>query len=579
MVLSSLGPDLFLSWAIEHVNSDLHGSGTLSSVLLLHLRVQIVVDHDDFLGAVGISLKHTLDASVGSPSLATWDVPGVSDHKLEVVISLDAHRDVVVVFNELVLVDSVVLDTTGMVSVVSLEGIEEFAENLVLSLLTRLDIGVLLGVESLTDIVDVNDTTVVSVHNIKGLHNKILSELVHTTADTSKELVIVDGTRTISVEHGEEFGSLLLGDTNSEVMASLLEFFNVERLRTIIISDSELTANTHDTAGTTSSKLLSEDVHELSLRVVHGRSVILGLGRGSILLLLLLSSVSQLGLVTETTLGALGVVVRPSLLGNSLTIEVPGRVHHSGEVVISVNGGTDVVVVFLPFFFGNNVIRGRVVSQVMGSLESFKEFLEDLLLSLLAGLDVGVELGVVNILDVIVVKVSVTILVHDTESLINKLLSVGVHGSTDISKEFIVLNKTRVIIVHVVEQGLDLTLRETEHVVLHGLSKLILVKGHGVVVVHDAELLGETNDSTSTTGSQLLAKLIKKSFGTVVGRLGRRGTTNITTEDLRSELTVVNGTIMRLVIDVEKGIQVLFCGDHDTNLLDGFSELIGLDTT
>ena len=76
-----------------------------------------------------------------------------------------------------------------------------------------------------------------------------------------------------------------------------------------------------------------------------------------------------------------------------------------------------------------------------------------------------------------------------------------------------------------------------------------------MVVVHDAELLAEANDATSTTALQLVLQSLKEILtgGSATGR----GATNIPPENLTGELTVVKSATLILVIDVEQCIQVL----------------------
>ena len=77
-----------------------------------------------------------------------------------------------------------------------------------------------------------------------------------------------------------------------------------------------------------------------------------------------------------------------------------------------------------------------------------------------------------------------------------------------------------------------------------------------MVVVHDAELLSKADNSTRTTALQLVLQSLKKILtgGSATGR----GATNIPSENLTGELTIVQGATLVLVIDVKEGIQVLF---------------------
>ena len=463
------------------------------------------------------------------------EVPGVVHHELEVVVSVDGHGDVVVVLEPLVDGDTVVTDVFLVVGVMGLEGVDELVENLVLGLLSGLDIGVHLSVVSLSDVVDINDFRAVLVHDLEGLASEVSSELVHLTTDTSEELFVVDGTIVGSVEDLEELLRVGGVEANTEVVDTLLELINVERSGAVIISNLELTAKTHDTAGTTSSKLLSEVIHKLSLSVVHGRDL------GGL--------AGELGGSGGAGSGGLSAGVAPALLGDSRAIKVPGAGHHDIEVLVAVDGGRDVVVVLLKLFLGNNVIGSVVVSHVVGSLEGLEELLEDLLLGLLARDNVGVLGCVIGSTDVGNVNVTIVVLVEDSVGLGDNALSVGVHGSTDGTEELVVLNKTTAVIVEEGEEVSDLTLTEAEHVVLHGLSELKLVKGHGVVIVHDTELTGETDDTAGTTGGELLSEALDEVLGGGLATLGGGDGANLTAEKTTGKFSVVKRAALIGVIN------------------------------
>jgi hypothetical protein len=96
-----------------------------------------------------------------------------------------------------------------------------------------------------------------------------------------------------------------------------------------------------------------------------------------------------------------------------------------------------------------------------------------------------------------------------------------------------------------------------------------------VVVVHDAELLAEANDATSTTTFQLVLQSLKEIL-TGSAATGR-GATNISPENLTGELTVVQSTTPILVIDLEEGVKILSGRDQDANFFTCLGELVGLN--
>ena len=84
-----------------------------------------------------------------------------------------------------------------------------------------------------------------------------------------------------------------------------------------------------------------------------------------------------------------------------------------------------------------------------------------------------------------------------------------------------------------------------------------------MVVIHDAELLAEANDTASTTGLQLVAEALKKVLTSSLA--ASRGTTDISAEDLASELTIVESAALVLVVDVVEGIQILASYENKIN--------------
>jgi hypothetical protein len=132
-------------------------------------------------------------------------------------------------------------------------------------------------------------------------------------------------------------------------------------------------------------------------------------------------------------------------------------------------------------------------------LEGFEELHQDLVLGLLALKNVGVALSVVDALDVVDVNVSVGVSVELGIGLEDNLLSGWGHGSNQSSQEFIVVDGSGVVNVEELEEGLDFSIREAEHVVLHGFGELVHVKRSRVVVVHDAERFAEADHSTGAS--------------------------------------------------------------------------------
>jgi hypothetical protein len=97
-----------------------------------------------------------------------------------------------------------------------------------------------------------------------------------------------------------------------------------------------------------------------------------------------------------------------------------------------------------------------------------------------------------------------------------------------------------------------------------------------VVIVHNSELFGKSDDSTGTTGSKFGSELLEKVF---TGRLssGWSGTADISAENFGGKFTVFKNTGFIGIVNGVERIQILLGWDHDANFLDCLGELIGLD--
>ena len=339
----------------------------------------------------------------------------------------------------------------------------------------------------------------------------------------------------------------------------LQNFLNAEVATAVVVRNLKGTTKTHDTSVTTLRELLTESIHKLSFSHVHGWSVIFSSSttagtttRGSG------AARATTGSATSgTTVTALLFFALPALLLVDVhgAVEVPGVVHHEGKVVISIDGGRHVVVVFSPLVLGDDVVGSLGVAHGVSSLESFEELGEDLLFSFLARHNIGMLVGLVDTTDVVDIDHATAVSVHLVESFHDNSLTGLVHGSTDGAEELVVLKETTAIVIHVCEKDLNLTLGEAEHVVRHGLAEFELVERHRVVVVHNTELLGKANDTTGTTGLQFVAKSLEEVVATGAALGG--GTTDISLEDFTGEFSVVKSATAILVVKVVKSVQIL----------------------
>jgi hypothetical protein len=115
------------------------------------------------------------------------------------------------------------------------------------------------------------------------------------------------------------------------------------------------------------------------------------------------------------------VSASPSLLGDSVSLEVPGVVHHELKVVITLDAAGNVVVVFLPLGLSYTSIAAILavitVSGGVVDFEGVEELEENVIFSLFTTNDIGVLVGEVDSSDVIEVNSSRLILVHNVEGL------------------------------------------------------------------------------------------------------------------------------------------------------------------
>ena len=135
-------------------DSNFH-AGVAPASLSCDSTIKIVLDHDDFLASIWVRLQDSLDCGVGGLALASSDVPPIerskvskpgheycrlyhlriANHELEIVVAVNACRDVLVVVLEL-------LDGDNVVALVRLPERHEVAEDFIGSLAPGLEVRV-----------------------------------------------------------------------------------------------------------------------------------------------------------------------------------------------------------------------------------------------------------------------------------------------------------------------------------------------------------------------------------------------------------------------------------------------------
>eukprot|EP00756_Hemistasia_phaeocysticola_P030442 Hpha_TRINITY_DN16288_c1_g2::TRINITY_DN16288_c1_g2_i1::g.13321::m.13321 len=184
-------------------------------------------------------------------------------HQLEVVVTVDGRRHVIVVTDPLLRRDNSVTPVGG---VLALERLDELQQHLLLGLLSGRHLGVVLRDRVLRpDLVQRHGVVTVGVQDRVRLHGDVAAELVHLTTDPLQELVVRDRASVVTVEVVKQLVVLLLGQTHPHPLHDHHELATVQRLAPVSVRDVEPLAKGTDTARTT----LVQDLPEALEEVVH----------------------------------------------------------------------------------------------------------------------------------------------------------------------------------------------------------------------------------------------------------------------------------------------------------------------
>ena len=143
-------------------------------------------------------------------------------------------------------------------------------------------------------------------------------------------------------------------------------------------------------------------------------------------------------------------------------------------------------------------------------LEGVEELSENLVLGLLAGLHIGMLLGVVSLTDIVDVELARSIDVHLLEGLGDDVLTECVHLTADGTEELVVGDGTRAISIEQVVDLSALSLGHADTEVVHGLDELRLIKGAGPVVVSNLELSTDRGDTAGTSLSKSASEVVNE---------------------------------------------------------------------
>lgn len=189
-----------------------------------------------------------------------------------------------------------------------------------------------------------------------------------------------------------------------------------------------------------------------------------------------------------------------SLLGDSRSIEVPDFVHHELEVIITVDAHGNLVVVHDPLLGGDHARGLRTFRSVV--VKSVEEVEKDLVLGLFTFHNLGMELGVVGVSDVMDINHSVSILVHNGEGSHGEVLTVFVHFSDDGVEVLIVTNRAILILIYGLEEGVGITLVEVDLKISNDIDEFLPVEMARPVLVSNSEGAADVVNATSTSGSE-----------------------------------------------------------------------------
>jgi len=126
-----------------------------------------------------------------------------------------------------------------LLSVVSLESVQEFAKHVVFRTLATHHIGVLFSVVNTLDVAEVDLAVQLNINFIESFLDNGLSLNVHLTDYSSNELVEIDLLIVVSVAHFEDSLDLTISACNVIVIHGTLHFFVVKRAISVLIHDSE----------------------------------------------------------------------------------------------------------------------------------------------------------------------------------------------------------------------------------------------------------------------------------------------------------------------------------------------------
>ena len=210
---------------------------------LCDFSIEIVFDHHYLLGSIWVGSENALDGSVGSLTLTSSDVPSVANHKLEVIVTVNAGTQILVVVLEF-------FNCDNLVSLMRLPNSHEIGENLIGCLTSALEIWVEAHIVSNSNIVNSDLATSILIKDTVGLMDHVETALIKTAADGAQKLIERQLSILIGVEVFYDLSDFDLGEVQTVVSHRVLELDGAEGAITITVHSSEHGAKATKSVGT-----------------------------------------------------------------------------------------------------------------------------------------------------------------------------------------------------------------------------------------------------------------------------------------------------------------------------------------
>ena len=147
-----------------------------------------------------------------------------------------------------------------------------------------------------------------------------------------------------------------------------------------------------------------------------------------------------------------------------------------------------------------------LVLQVVVSFEGLNEFHQDLLFGFFPLKHVRVTSGIVEVLDIVYLKVSIAVSVNFMESSLNQLPSVVVELSSNGHKELVNIESAVVIGIKDVKNERHILLVDANFEVFANFRKLILRNALRAIIVHNGKELLKAYNTPSASGLDLISE-------------------------------------------------------------------------